>query len=502
MRATPTAASNARIRLGLKTPPTAPATKIFSVKQVAAWRSAVRGNGILSLPALTWKRGFCHDARQVPPEGIHGVIQQERSGMPTDYHALVQDSRVHGSLYVEPSVFQEEMERIFHDGWSFIGHESEIPEPGDWVTRRIGLEQFILTRDRQGHTHALANRCAHRGTALCWQERGNNRVFQCTYHGWSYALDGRLTGVPQRGGYDRDMGTITLDRAGQIESYREFIFVNPSGDGGPLSDHLGSGGRELIDRLCDLSPTGRIRLPPTWIGHRIRSNWKMWPESDNDGYHFPFVHISTVSSADTYYDESVLAADEESASQTVDHGKGHFELDLRASYKSAMTWFGTTAEQTPEYCAAMEAAHGAERARILMTEGPPHAMIFPNLFLGEMNLAVMEPLAADHTVHHHTAVQLDGVEPRFNRRILRQSEAALGPASFIVPDDAVTAEKMQTGFSGSGNPGHAPGGKAWIDLSRGLHRESVDAQGKRTGLISDETTNRAFWRQYRTVMGG
>src|SRR5207248_4131475 len=134
---------------------------------------------------------------------------------------------------------------------------------------------------------------------------------------------------------------------------------------------------------------------------------------------------------------------------------------------------------------------GPQRARELLRAGPPHAMIFPNLFLGEMNLAIVEPVAPAVTIHHHTAVQLEGVDEAFNRRLLRQSEAALGPASFIVPDDAVTAERMQRAFAGCASLRAAGMGGAWIDLSRGMEREEVDpASGRRAGHVTDETTNR------------
>ena len=124
-------------------------------------------------------------------------------------------------------------------------------------------------------------------------------------------------------------------------------------------------------------------------------------------------------------------------------------------------------------------------------------MIFPNLFLGELNLAIVEPFAPNETVHRHTAVLFDGVDDAFNRRLLRQSEAAMGPAGFIVADDAVTAERMQAGFAASTSGSRERG---WIDLSRGLEREELGADGRRRGRVSDETTNRGFWRQYCKVM--
>jgi hypothetical protein len=96
---------------------------------------------------------------------------------------------------------------------------------------------------------------------------------------------------------------------------------------------------------------------------------------------------------------------------------------------------------------------------------------------------------------------LEGVDESFNRRLLRQSEAALGPASFIVPDDAVTAERMQQAFAAATTLSVVAKDRAWIDLSRGIEREVIDADsGRRTGHVTDETTNRGFWRRYREVM--
>ena len=102
-------------------------------------------------------------------------------------------------------------------------------------------------------------------------------------------------------------------------------------------------------------------------------------------------------------------------------------------------------------------------------------------------------------VHWHTPVQLDGVDEAFNRRLRRQSEAALGPAAFIVPDDAVVAERMQLAMTAA-RPEWSERPRAWIDMSRGLARERRGEGGRLEALVSDETTNRGFWRQYRSVM--
>ncbi|WP_420626674.1 aromatic ring-hydroxylating oxygenase subunit alpha [Candidatus Poriferisodalis sp.] len=99
---------------------------------------------------------------------------------------------MHGSLYTDPAVFADEMKRIFTDGWVFVDHESEIPDGGDWVARRLGTERVLMARTHDGEISVVANRCAHRGTTLCPESEGNGRNFRCPYHAWTYDLDGTL----------------------------------------------------------------------------------------------------------------------------------------------------------------------------------------------------------------------------------------------------------------------------------------------------------------------
>src|SRR2546422_3845252 len=77
---------------------------------------------------------------------------------PIDYKALVQDDRIHASLYTDPRIFDDERERIFHRGWVFVGHDSEIPRPGDFVTRHVGTEPVIMVRGKDGAVSVLVNR--------------------------------------------------------------------------------------------------------------------------------------------------------------------------------------------------------------------------------------------------------------------------------------------------------------------------------------------------------
>jgi phenylpropionate dioxygenase-like ring-hydroxylating dioxygenase large terminal subunit len=149
-----------------------------------------------------------------------------------DYKTLVQDDRIHASLYTDPRIFADEMDRIFHAGWVFVGHDSEIPRPGDYVTRPIGREPVIMVRGKHGGIAVLVNRCMHRGTMLCPADRGSVRTFACPYHGWTYDLSGDLLGVPYPGGYASfDKSAHGLMRAPRLASYRGFVFASLSPTG-------------------------------------------------------------------------------------------------------------------------------------------------------------------------------------------------------------------------------------------------------------------------------
>ena len=410
---------------------------------------------------------------------------------PIDYKALVQDDRIHASLYTDPRIFDDELERIFHRGWVFVGHDSEIPRPGDFVTRHVGTEPVIMVRGKDGAVSVLVNRCMHRGTLVCPADRGNARTFSCPYHGWTYDISGELLGVPYPGGYSAfDKSAHGLTRAPRVSGYRGFVFASLSGNGRSLAEHLGSATR-LIDRSCDLSPAGEVELTAGWVKHRCAANWKALPENDSDGYHLGFVHRALFSTVRSQYQRVV--GDERAIKAVVrDWGNGHIEIDWSPGYQDAFEWFGgASGSLVADFVAALERRDGSETARRRIIEGPAHALIFPNLFLGETNIAIVQPVRVEECVHWHTPMFLKGV-PEFNSRLLRMAEAGMGPGSFLMPEDLTVASRNQLGL-------HART-VAWLELRRGLNRERVDAEGRTVSHVTDETTNRALWRHYRTVM--
>src|ERR1700722_16090875 len=382
------------------------------------------------------------------------------SGTRPDYERLIQPARVHGSLYTDPAVFAEELTRIWYRTWGFVGHESEIAQPGDYVRKTIGRQDVIMTRGSDGQVHLLLNRCAHRANLVCEASRGNSSSFRCPYHGWTYRNTGELIGFPFNTGYG-GKGTIeaelSLARVPRTGTHQGFVFASLAADGPDLAEHLGEAAAEL-DRLARLSPEGEVALTAGWLRHRTRANWKLLAENETDGYPPQFVHgpiFSVTGSpiAALYSDKSIAV--------TRNLGNGHSENDLRPEFRRAaepMRWFGTSADHVPAYVARMRAAHGSDADQILI-EGAPHVMIFPNLFVAEIQVFVIQPVSAGECVQHSTAVQLAGA-PELNRRMVSQSVGSVGPAGMLLADDTEMYERNQLGLAML-----AP---EWLDLRRGL----------------------------------
>src|SRR5438128_7933702 len=99
-------------------------------------------------------------------------------------------------IFVNEEIYAEELERVFTRAWLFVGHESQIPKPGDYFVSSMGEESAILCRDREERVHVFLNSCRHRGMKVCRYDEGNTPVFSCPYHGWSYSTDGKLVSVP------------------------------------------------------------------------------------------------------------------------------------------------------------------------------------------------------------------------------------------------------------------------------------------------------------------
>ena len=205
--------------------------------------------------------------------------------------------RVPAAIYNDEEIFKLERERVFATAWVYMAHETEIPDPGDYVVRSLVDDSFIVTRDEVGEIHVLFNMCLHRGMQVCRAEMGNASHFRCPYHAWTYKNNGDLTGVPFQkdayGGTDGlDKAEFALLRPAKVESCNGLIFATLNEDAPPLEDYLG-GFRFYLDLYLKQSEEGpEVRGPQRW---RVKSDWKIAAENfSGDTYHTPTTHKSVV----------------------------------------------------------------------------------------------------------------------------------------------------------------------------------------------------------------
>src|SRR5690349_1516212 len=197
------------------------------------------------------------------------------------------DRRVHS----DEALYKLELERIFARSWNFICHDSQIPNPGDYFINYIGEDQVIAVRDETGKVNVLLNTCRHRGNALCRAEQGHAKSFVCSYHGWNYALDGRLIGVPGQKTYyhnDLDRSRLGLAKA-RVESYLGFHFATLAPDAPSLHDYLGEVGRTGLGMVCAY---GDVEVVAGVQKNIIDCNWKIAVDNLFDWYHVPYSHAS------------------------------------------------------------------------------------------------------------------------------------------------------------------------------------------------------------------
>jgi len=417
---------------------------------------------------------------------------RERSELDIDYRTLIEPTRVHSSLYYSDAVFAQELERIWHRTWVYVGHISEVPNRNDYVTKSIGPTPVLLVHDRHGEITLLQNKCPHRGNQLCAYQQGNRSTFTCPYHSWTFANSGELIGLAFADGYEGvDKSAFSLGRVPRVGIYRGFVFGSFAEEGPSLEEYLG-GAKDSLDQLLDNSPTGEIEVTAGFLQHRAKANWKFLVENETDGYHPGFVHGSIFQVA-----ESPVGGlyKPESQALTRDFGNGHTEFDLRPEWRrigKPMHWFGRAdPSRFPGYVSSMESAHGVERAREIMIDGTPHIMIFPNLFIAEIQMFVIQPTAVDETIQHVTALQFKGA-PDINRRLRQQTMGSVGPAGLLLADDTEMYERNHRGAR-INNP-------EWLTLSRGLSREHRDDRGYRIGHATDEVPQRGIWRHYLNLM--
>lgn len=200
------------------------------------------------------------------------------------------------SWYLDPAVFDLEMERIFARTWQCVAHLNDLQKPGDYLAVDAAREPIVLVRDQNNQLRAYYNVCPHRAGIVA-RGKGNRKTLQCLYHGWTFGLDGNLRTIP---GFE---GTENFDKACnglheiRVDTWGPYVFVNLDDQAAPLAETWGD----------SFSQTSGLNLNEWKLiekaDYLIECNWKVYMDNYAEGYHVPMAHpgLNREMNLDDYY---------------------------------------------------------------------------------------------------------------------------------------------------------------------------------------------------------
>ena len=414
--------------------------------------------------------------------------------------ALVQGDRVHSRVYTDPAIFAWEQERLFRRVWLYLCHESQIPQPGDFVRARLAGVPVVAVRQPGGGIKALVNRCAHRGAEVCQHESGRAQRFRCPYHGWTYAGDGRLVGVPLRAGYDRGfaLGEHGLETVPRVDVYRGFVFASLAAAGPGLMEHLGPMA-SAIDDMVDRAPDGEVEAVGGVHRHAFPGNWKLQMENLQDYAHPAFAHESSNAAARPNERERVELDEDDIMAANKGADMAWMEQAGVTAFPGGHSYIGALPLQQPmppeaerAYLDALRARHGEARANEILAVQRHVAIVYPTLAFQSalQQIKVIVPVRADYTEVYVYCFRLKGAPPEYHRAAVTFVNAANSPASLILTDDLEIYGRAQQSMT------DAPG---WLRFGCGLGRDAADNRGSMKGPGYSELAMRnqfATWGEY------
>jgi phenylpropionate dioxygenase-like ring-hydroxylating dioxygenase large terminal subunit len=423
--------------------------------------------------------------------------------------ALVEPDRVHRDLYIDEEIFALEQEHFFANTWNYVGHDSQLPEPGDYLRAEIAGQPLIVVRHQDRSVRVLMNRCAHKGSRLVSAPCGNTgRHFRCPYHAWTFRTDGSLLSMPLANGYDGTAlreceaakGVATVKN---VALHRGFIFVKLNDVGPSFQDYFG-GSLSSIDNLADRSPEGRLEIAGGCLRFVHQCNWKQYVENLNDTMHPMVVHESSAGTAQRMWmgqpaDAPKPMAIEQFVPFMSDYkffeDMGVRIFDNGHGFSGANFSIHSKYSAIPAYERAMKEAYGDQRTAEILGLVRHNTVYYPNLTIkgAIQSIRVARPVAVDKTIVESWTFRLVGAPPELLQRTTMYNRLINSPFSVVGHDDLNAYRGIQEGLHAGGNP--------WISLHRNF---SADEVGKKdlttigTSEISMRNQYRA-WARYMTL---
>ena len=204
--------------------------------------------------------------------------------------------------FLSREYYEAEKQRLWPKIWQMVERETDLPDPGDWLTYNVADESIIVLRKDDGTLKAFHNVCPHRGRQLVsvpegvHSVRGNMRKnFVCAFHGWTYDLDGNNTYIldPQDW-HNRLTPELTCLSAVKVDTWGGYIYINMDPDSVSLKEWMGRAG-EVLEQF-ELS-----KMHYKWRQWAVYPcNWKTAIEAFLEPYHVAGTHTQLLAYGDYY----------------------------------------------------------------------------------------------------------------------------------------------------------------------------------------------------------
>ena len=426
--------------------------------------------------------------------------------------ALIRPQQVHRDVYTSPEVFALEMKHLFPNSWVYVGHESQVPKQGDYITAQIGDQPILIVRHTDNEVKVLYNRCPHKGTKIVIDKAGNTgKFFRCPYHAWSFKTDGCLLAIPLKKGYEgtgleQTEAAKGLAAVGAWENYRGFVFARLAREGISFADFFGDS-LSSLDNMVDRSPKGSLTVVGAPLRYMHKCNWKMLVENQTDTCHPMVAHESSAGTAIKIWEgmEKPEGTPKPPAMEIIAPFMSPYEFFENMGIRTWPNGHGHTGvhhsihsdySAVAGYFEAMVEAYGEDRAKAILDENRHNTVYFPNIMIKGpiQQLRNFIPLGPDKTLVESWIFALDGAPSELTARTAMYNRMINAPTSMVGHDDLEMYERAQEGLMSNG--------LEWVNIQR-LYEEGEDFAQE---AVLNGTTERQMRNQFdawkKFMLGG
>jgi benzoate/toluate 1,2-dioxygenase subunit alpha len=425
-------------------------------------------------------------------------------------HDLVRETEVHRDVYIDQEVFDLEMQHLFANTWIYVGHDSQVPNAGDYFSTTIGTQPVLMVRHTDGVVHVLYNRCPHKGTRITIDTCGNTgKFFRCPYHAWSFKTDGSLLAIPLRKGYENT--GLEQSHAGKgmvpvrhVKNYRGFVFAKMRDVGPDFEEYFGES-ISTIDNMVDRSPAGRLEVVGGVLRYIHNCNWKMLVENLTDTCHPMVAHEASAGTAIDVWKKMFPGSNKKPpAVEIYAPFMSPYEFFEKMGIRVWRNGHGHTGvhhsihsdySAIPGYYEKMVRAYGENRAKAILGENRHNTIYFPNLMIkGPIQLIrLFKPVAANKTLVESWTFRLVDAPDMLLERTLMYNRLINAPTSVVGHDDLEVYERAQEGLRVDANQ--------WVNLQR-LYSpsEPADVTAEMNGTSEWQMRNQfRAWSKFMTM---